>query len=112
MTIQTITTEAFDAAIGAGDLAVAKAKDLAGNLREFDAKSFWSKRQRQIQKNYRQLVQRGSKLRKQIRSSAPVQRAAEQTTAARRQVKAAATSVRKAVGESAEATKSAAKKVG
>ena len=112
MTIQTITTGALDAAIGAGDLAVEKAKDLAGNLREFDAKSFWGRRQRQLTKSYRQLVLRGSKLRKQIRSSPPVMRAAEQTTVARRQVKAAATSVRKAVGESAEATKSAAKKVG
>ena len=112
MTIQNITTEALDAAIGAGDLAVEKAKDLAGNLREFDARSFWSARQRRLRKTYRQLVQRGSKLRRQIKSSPPVKRAAEQTTVARRQVKAAATSVRKAVDESAEATKSAAKKVG
>ncbi len=123
MTIQDTATRVFDATIGAGDLAVEKAKTFAGNLREFDAKDFWTvrqknvkgfwtQRQKRLTKNVDRLVGRGAKLRKNIRQSAPAKRAATQTTQAKRQVKAATTSIRKAVSADVQATRSAAKQVG
>jgi hypothetical protein len=112
MTIQDTATRVFDATIGAGDLAVEKAKTFAGNLREFDARDFWTARQKRMTKNFNKLTVRGSRLRKNVKQSTPAKRAATQTTQAKRQVKAAATSIRKAVGADIEATKSAAKKVG
>jgi hypothetical protein len=112
MTIQNTATKAFDAAIGASDLAVEKAKTFAGGLREFDVKAFWARSQDVAQKNFEQLAVRGANLRKSVKDSAPAKRATAQTKQARRQVKAAATSIRKAVNANAEATKTAAKKVG
>jgi hypothetical protein len=112
MTIQDTATKAFDAALGASDLAMEKAKAFAGNLREFDAKTFWAKYQEDVTKNFDHLVVRGAKLRKNIKDSAPAKRATAQTTQAKRQVKAAATSIRKAVTADVEATRTAAKKVG
>jgi len=112
MTIQNTATKAFDAAIGASDLAVEKAKTFAGSLREFEVKAFWARSQEVATKNFEQLAVRGANLRKSIKDSAPAKRATSQTKQATRQVKAAATSIRKAVTADAEATKSAAKKVG
>jgi hypothetical protein len=112
MTIQDTATRVFDATIGAGDLAAEKAKVFAGNLREFDVTSFWAENQKRLTKNFNRLVVRGAKLRKGFKQSAPAKRAATQTTQTKRQVKAAATSIRKAVSADVEATKSAAKKVG
>jgi len=112
MTIQDTATKTFDAALGASDLVVEKAKTFADGLKEFDARDFWAKSQKDVTKNFERLAVRGAKLRKSIKGSAPAKRAAAQTTQAKRQVKAAATSIRKAVAADAEATKSAAKKVG
>ena len=112
MTIQDTATRVFDATVGAGDLAVEKAKSFAGNMREFDARDFWTKRQKRLTKNYNRLVVRGANVRKGVTQSTPAKRAATQTTQAKRQVKAAATSIRKAVSADVEATKSAAKQVG
>lgn len=112
MTIQTTATKAFDAAIGAGDFAVEKVKGFAGNVKEFDAKTYWTKRQKKLTKTYGEFATRGAKLRKNIANGGPVQAAKTQTAQARRQVKSAASSVRKAVSADVEATKSAAKKVG
>jgi hypothetical protein len=112
MTIQDTATKAFDAALGASDLAVEKAKAFADNFREFDAKDFWAKAQKEVAKNFDQLVVRGASLRKNITDSAPAKRATAQTKQATRQVKAAATSIRKAVTTDVDATKSVAKKVG
>jgi hypothetical protein len=112
MTIQDTATRVFDATIGAGDLAVEKAKSFAGNLREFDARDFWTKRQKRMTKNFKGLAVRGARLRKNVTQSGPAKRAAAQTTQAKRQVKATATSIRKAVGADAQATKSAVKQVG
>ena len=112
MTIQDTATKTFDAAIGASDLVAQKAKTFAGGLKEFDVKTVWAKAQKEMTKNFDQLAVRGANLRKGIKDSAPAKRAAAQTSQARRQVKAAATSIRKAVNANAEATRSAAKKVG
>ncbi len=112
MTIQDTATKTFDAAIGASDLVVEKAKTFAGGFKEFDVKTAWDKYQKEVAKNFDQLAVRGAHLRKGIKDSAPAKRAVAQTGQARRQVKAAATSVRKAVTANAGATKSAAKKVG
>jgi len=112
MTIQNTATKAFDAAIGASDLAVEKAKTFAGSLKELDVKTLWAKSQEAATKNFEELAVRGANLRKGIKDSAPAKRAAAQTSQAKRQVKSAATSIRKAVTANAEATKTAAKKVG
>ena len=103
---------AIDVALGTGDLVVEKAKDFAGNVRKFDPKTYWSGYGKQLFRAYDDLAGRGEKLRKTISRSGPAKRAAAQTKTARTQVKAAATSVRKAFGENAGAAKSAAKKVG
>ena len=63
-------------------------------------------------KTYRDMVVRGEKLVGSMRRSAYTRRAIDQAKTARSQVKAATTSVRKAAGTTAEATKQAAKKVG
>lgn len=112
MTIQDTATKTFDAALGASDLVVEKAKTFAGGLKEFDVKEVWAKYQKELTQNFDQMAVRGARLRKSMKDSAPAKRAAAQTTTAKRQVKAAATSIRKAVNADAEATKSAAKKVG
>jgi hypothetical protein len=112
MTIQDTATKTFDAALGASDLAMEKAKTFAGSLKEFDVKAFWDKSQEAATKNFEELAVRGATLRRSIKDSAPAKRAVAQTTQAKRQVKAATTSIRKAVTADVEATKSAAKKVG
>ena len=86
------------ALVGAGDFAVEKAK----NLREIDRK--------RGEKLYNDFVKRGRKLSTSIKSARPSKQAVEQTKVARSQVKAAATSIRKAVGANVKATRTAANK--
>jgi hypothetical protein len=112
MTIQDTATKAFDAALGVSDLAVEKARTFAGELKEFDVKTSWTKYHKVVTKDFDELALRGANLRKSIKESAPAKRAVAQTNQAKRQVKAATTSIRKAVVADAEATKSAARKVG
>jgi hypothetical protein len=112
MTIQDTATKTFDAWLGASDLVVEKARTFAGGLKELDAKELWTKYQKEMAKGYDELAVRGAGLRKSIKDSAPAKKAVAQTNQAKRQVKAAATSIRKAVNADVEATKSAAKKVG
>ena len=95
MRIQDTATRVFDATVGAGDLAVEKAKTFAGGMREFDVKDFWAKRQQEMAKrqkrmtrDFNKLVVRGARLRKNMTQSGPAKRAATQTTQAKRQVKA------------------------
>ena len=91
------TQEFLYALVGAGDLAIDKAR----NLRNIDMKSATTV--------YGDLVSRGQSLSKKIRSSAPSKQAVAQTKTARTQVKAAATSVSKAVRANASgSTKKAA----
>jgi hypothetical protein len=112
MTVQTTANYALNVALGTGDLLAEKARAFAGGMKEFDARTFWSTRQQRITETYNELAGRGANLRKSIKGAPPVKRAAGQTQVARRQVKAATTSLRKAVEANVEATKTAAKKVG
>lgn len=90
------TREVLYAAIGAGDLAIEKAK---GVRRAVDPGA------------YADLVARGRDMTGRIAKAAPTKKAVEQTRTARSQAKAAATSVRKAVRANATAARSAAQKV-
>ena len=112
MTIQSRAKYAVNVALGTGDFVVEKGKGFAGGVRRFDPKAFWNGYSKQLVRSYDGLAGRGDKLRKTIVRSGPAKRAAAQTKVARTQVKAAATSVRKAFGENAGAAKTAAKKVG
>ena len=112
MTVKTSAKYAVNVALGTGDFVVEKAKELAGNLRQFDPRTFWSERQQQLFSAYDELAKRGETLRKSITRSAPAKRAIDQTKVARTQVKAASTSVKKAFEAGAETAKTAAKKVG
>ena len=86
------------ALVGAGDYAFDKVK----NVRSID--------RQKGEKLYNDFVTRGRKLSTSIKNARPTKQAVEQTKVARSQVKAAATSVRKAVGANVKATRSAAGK--
>lgn len=86
------------ALVGAGDFAIEKVK----NVSTIDRKK--------SEKMYKDFVKRGHKLSTSIKNARPTKQAMEQTKVARSQMKAAATSVRKAVGANAKATRSAAGK--
>lgn len=91
------TQELLYAVVGAGDFAIDKAR----NVRKIDAKSAGT--------IYTDFVKRGQSLSKKIRTSAPSKQAVAQTKTARSQVKAAATSVSKAIRANASgSTKKAA----
>lgn len=95
------------APLGAGQLLIQKGKELGTRAVEV------AKDRRELAlKTYRDMSERGEKLVGSIRRSAYTKRAIDQAKTARSQVKAATTSVRKAAGTTAEATKQAAKKVG
>jgi len=57
--IQTKGKEALHAALGLGDLAVEKTKEIAGGLRGFDVQKFAATRQRRFTRAYKGLVKRG-----------------------------------------------------
>jgi hypothetical protein len=88
------------AIVGAGDFAIEKARGVK-IIR--DRKS--------AEKYYKDFIKRGQTLSKSIRNSAPSKRAIAQTKTARSQVKAATTSLTKALRVDAKATGSAARKV-
>ena len=93
------TQELLYAVIGAGDLTIEKVaglRDLADRKRS--------------QKLYKDFVKRGRTLSNRIKNSAPTKTAVAQTKTARSQVRAAATSVRKAVKADVRATTTAATK--
>jgi hypothetical protein len=93
--------------LGAGQLLVEKTKSLSGK-----AFSIAKNRRKNVFRTYQDLANRGHKVAKSIRSSAATRQAMGQAKTARSRVRAAATSVRKAAGDTATATKVAAKKVG
>ncbi len=97
---------ALYATIGTGSFATERAKKLAERIQ-----GYATDYRKWVSSNYRDLVRRGERITKSIRTSAPVKRAQSQTKTAQRQVKAATTSVRKALGANVEAVESAAKKV-
>lgn len=78
------------AVIGTGEFAVEKARSLLGKAR--------STGRTDIEKAYEDLANRGEGLVKRIRRSKPAKRAADGTRQATRQLKGAATSIRKAFG--------------
>lgn len=113
---QVLSREAMYATLGAGQLLIEKTRGAASRMRSYGTPSgfraFWTARREAALQTYGELAERGRKLAKRATQSAPAKRAEAQTKVARTQVKAATTSVRKALGANAEATKSAARKVG
>jgi hypothetical protein len=95
------------APLGAGQLLVEKSKEFGTKARKAAQDGLQA-----ATRSYREMAERGEKLVSGIRRSAYTQRAVDQTKTASRQVKAAATSIRKAAGTTAEATKAATKKIG
>ena len=93
--------------LGAGQLLVEKTKTVSAKAFKLAKGS-----RKSAVRTYEDLAKRGENLAKSIRTSSSTRRAFEQTKTARSRVRAAATSVRKAAGETAGATKAAAKKVG
>jgi hypothetical protein len=116
MTVQTKVQakgrEVLHAALGLGDLTVEKTKEFAGGIRGFDFQKFAATRQRKCTRTYKGLVKRGAALTSGVKRSAPVKRASEETTVARRQVKTAARRVKKAAVANATAVRTAVEKVG
>jgi hypothetical protein len=82
--------EVLYAVVGAGDFTLQKVRDLS----RIDVKG--------SQRIYNDFVERGKSLSTKVRNSAPTKQAIEQTKSARSQVKAAATSVGKAIKVSAQ----------
>jgi hypothetical protein len=108
----TVTTNPYRkyfvyAPIGAGQLLVEKMRELPTAVSQIAVDP-----RGKVMKAYDGLAKRGEELVSSIRRSAPTQRAVEQARTARSRVKAATTSVGKAVDATAQATRSAAKKVG
>lgn len=123
------TKKIFYAALGAGDLAMEKARK-AQSMFDFD----WAKARsevprsiseartglektatqavRELRGRYSGLIKRGEKTFKGIKGAVATKRAVAQTKTARTQTKAAATSVRKAADATIESVKQAAEKVG
>jgi hypothetical protein len=89
--------EMIYAVVGAGDFTVQKVRDLS----KADRKS--------SQKVYKDFVKRGKRLSTGVKNSAPTKQAIERTKTTRTQVKAATTSVGKAVKANAKATRTAVK---
>ena len=131
--------DAFYAALGVTDVALEKAKDLAGDVRTFvdknntprtfvtatakDLQEFFSgragdlqkritKRRRSATRTYDRLAKRGQSLVTRVRRQTSTQRTQEQVKTAQRQVKRTVKTVRRAAGTAAEATVAAAQKVG
>jgi len=116
----TATKQIFYAAVGAGDLAVERARSLQGVL---DLPKLTALSPAEVRGSlervgvgavtlttqlYDGLVERGERTVDSIRKSAPTRRAVAQSKTARSQTKAAVTSVRKAAKSSVSASKNAA----
>ncbi len=80
------------AILGTGDLAVEKAKDLVGKARSVKVGG------PEIAGVYEGLADRGQAMVKKLQRSKPAKRAVDGTRQASRQLKGAATSIRKALG--------------
>lgn len=91
--------ELLYAAVGIGDLAVEKATSIT-KIADRDA----------TMRAYDDFVTRGRTFSKKIRNSAATKRAVDQTKTARSQIKAASTSVSKAVQANVEATRTIAQR--
>ncbi|HEX2030636.1 MAG TPA: hypothetical protein VHL78_04440 [Actinomycetota bacterium] len=78
--------KAFQAAVGSGDLALEKGRTWVDGARKASART------------YKDLAGRGEKVIARVGRAKPAQRVAEGTRQASRQLKGAATSIRKALG--------------
>jgi hypothetical protein len=81
------------AILGTGDLVVEKAKGIVGKAVQLSTND-----RPDVAKVYGDLADRGAKLAKRVQRSKPAKRAVEGTKQASRQLKGAATSIRKALG--------------
>jgi hypothetical protein len=81
------------AALGTGEAVVEKARDLAGKARTLRSTS-----RQDVVRTYEDVAKRGERLVNRIQRSKLARRAAEGTRQASRQLKGAATSIRKALG--------------
>lgn len=88
------------ALVGTGELAVDKAKELAGK-----ARSRAKEGRKDLRSFYRDMSKRGERLMTKARRSPRAERAVEGTKKATRQLKGAATSLRKAVQPEEETPK-------
>jgi hypothetical protein len=93
--------------LGAGQLLVEKSRSVSGK-----AFAFAKERRKGAFTAYQDLAERGQKVARSIRTSSATKRALTQSKTARSRVRAAATSVRNAAGDTGAATRVAAKKVG
>jgi len=102
--------------VGAGDLAIAKAREVSGKVIDIvrnprEVQDLTGKVSLDVTKVVGDLAARGEKLVGRIRGSAYTKRAMSQSKVARSQIKAATTSVRKAVDSATVAAREAVKKV-
>jgi hypothetical protein len=139
-TVRTFVTDSAYAALGVGDTAVGILKGIPGQVERFRketpksvetgvkdvehrVRSLWTDTPEELrsrleavrkdaEKEFDAYAERGRSVYESVRRSAPTRRAVEQSKAARSQVKAATTSVRKALGQSVEAVEAAADKIG
>lgn len=117
------TKQILYAAIGAGDFAFERARkarasldleyfrlDIPKSLEKAQARAekVASKALTRTSRTYQDLVKRGEKTVRGVRSAAPTKKAAAQVKTAQSQTKAAVTSTKKAAAQAAEAAKSAA----
>jgi hypothetical protein len=85
--------KAYYAVLGTGDLAVEKTRELANRargMRKIEGED--------VSQAYTELAKRGERVVRTVTRSKPARRAAEGTRQASRQLKGAATSLRKALG--------------
>ena len=139
-TLRTVVTDGAYAALGVSDSAVAALKGVPRNLERIRKEApktletgvkdverwmrgLWTDTPDEVRdrleaarkeagEDFDGYAERGRTMARSVRRSAATRRALEQSRTARSQVKAAATSVRKAFGQGVEAVESAAEKVG
>ena len=139
-TLRNLVSDSAYAALGVGDTAVAALRSVPTEVErvrkdvpktvesrvkdvEERVRTLWTETPEELQarlkaartsaeKEFDSYAKRGRSVVRSVRSSQATSRAVDQLKVARSQVKAAATSVRKAFGESVEAVESAADKVG
>jgi hypothetical protein len=139
-TVRAFVTDGAYAALGVGDSAVEVLRGVPGRVErlrkgaprtvetrvkdvEQRVKSLWAETPEELKarvegmrrsagKEFDTYARRGRSVVRSVTSNKAAQRAAEQTKVARTQVKAATTSVRKALGQSVEAAETAADRIG
>ena len=113
-TVRTMVTDGVYAAVGATDTAVAALRTLPKRAKELVNEGPVRVREltKDVEEGFDTLAVRGRKVVTEIRKAEPMKDAVAQTKAAKRLVKSAATSVRRAVADSTDAVETAAEKIG